>query len=459
MQTQQQFKLPSFRTDFYPLMIIALPLVLTGTLQSSLGFFENIFLAHLGQRVLAAGALVSWLFFTMISLIFGILTSVNVLISHQYGAKNHAAISQVFRDAILLALIIVPSAFILFWNAADIYLLFGQSPELIELARLYLHALAWGLLPKFIFIVSYELLIGLGHSRTVMTITILSIPFYILFSYVLIFGKFGFPMLGIAGAGWGMTIADWIITTIVFSSLWFSKTYRQYVRSILTLTKPAYLWEMLRIGIPMGAMYCVETCYFFFMTISMGWISVATLAANQIAIQYLGFVICPVFSIAQAITVRMGHLLGAKEVYSAKQAAYAGLIFTLFFMIIIAGLYWFFPHVLIGIDLNVNDPGNFETVGLATAFLFISAFFQILESIRISLFGALRALKDTRFTLITSIICFWFVALPIGYLLSFPLHFGGQGFWWAMVAGAFCSVVLLLKRFDSKMKSQTSIPF
>src|SRR5204863_9518618 len=98
-------------------------------------------------------------------------------------------------------------------------------------ARLYLHALAWGLLPKFILIVSFELLIGLGHSRVIMIVSMISIPFYILFSYVLIFGKFGFPMLEIAGAGWGMTIADWMITTIVCILLWFSKAYAQYVRS------------------------------------------------------------------------------------------------------------------------------------------------------------------------------------------------------------------------------------
>jgi MATE family multidrug resistance protein len=201
MDTQPAIRLPSLKADFSPLLKIAIPLILTGALQSSLGFFENLFLAHLGQQVLAASALVSWLFFTMISIIFGIFSSVNVLISHQFGAKDHAGISLVLRDAVLLAIVLTPLSFFLFWNAADIYVLFGQKPELAELARLYLHGLAWGLFPKFILIVSFELLIGLGHSRVIMIVSILSIPFYILFSYVLIFGKFGFPMLAIAGAG------------------------------------------------------------------------------------------------------------------------------------------------------------------------------------------------------------------------------------------------------------------
>jgi MATE family multidrug resistance protein len=265
---------------------------------------------------------------------------------------------------------------------------------------------------------------------------------------VLIFGKFGFPMLGIAGAGWGMTIADWIITTIVCILLWFSHTYKPYIRSIFTLSKPSYIGQMLHIGIPMGAMFCAETGYFFLMTISMGWISVAALAANQITMQYLGFLISVVFSISQAITVRMGHLLGANEVDAAERAAYAGIIFCLIFMIITAQLYWFFPELLISIDLDIHNSLNSETVSLAASFLSVCAFFQIFESVRLSLFGALRGLKDTRFTLITSIISFWCIALPVGYLFSIKLGFGGQAFWWAMVAGAFVSVILLFKRFN-----------
>jgi len=457
MNTQPAIKLPSLKSDFGPLLKITMPLILTGALQSSLGFFENLFLAHLGQQVLAASALVSWLFYTMISIIFGIFSSVNVIISHQYGAKDDVGISLAVRDAVLFAIILTPLAFFLFWNAADIYLLFGQKPELADLARLYLHGLAWGLFPKFILIVAFELLIGLGHTRLVMIVSIVSIPFYILLSYVLIFGKFGFPMLAIAGAGWGMTIADWIITTIVCILLWFSKTYRQYVRSIFTFSTPLYIHKMLHLGIPMGVMYCVETGYFFLMTICMGWISIPTLAANQIAMQYLGFLTSVVFATAQGITVRMGHLLGANEINAAKRAAYSGIIFSLIFMMIIAILYWLFPKWLISVDLNINNPINSEVVHLATLFLFISAFFQILESMRLSLFGALRGLKDTQFTLITSIICFWCIALPIGYLFSIPLDHGGQGFWWAMVAGAFLSVVLLFKRFNLMISSQTTL--
>jgi len=454
MGNQATNKSISFTTDFSPVIKIAIPLILTGAIQSSLGFFENVFLAHLGHEVLAASALVSWLFFTMLSTIFGTFSSINVLISHRFGAKDHSSIILILRDGIILAFLFTPFAFLLFWYAADIFLLLGQKPELVALAKLYLRALAWGLFPKFILIVSFELLIGLGHSRAIMIITMLSVPLYILLSYVLIFGKFGFPKLAIAGAGWGMTISDWIITTSICIFLWLSQTYKQYIRFIFTWMKPFHLWEILRIGVPMGLMFCVETGYFFIMTVLMGWISVATLAANQIAMQYGGFLTSVVFATSQAITVRMGHLLGANESYGAERAAYAGIIFSFIFMILIAQLYWFFPDFLISIDLNIKNAANFETVRLASAFLFICAFFQIFESVRLSLFGALRGLKDTKFTLVTSIISFWCISLPFGYLFSIEFKFGGQAFWWAMVVGAFFGVILLYRRFSHMIKNQ-----
>lgn len=122
------------------------------------------------------------------------------------------------------------------------------------------------------------------------------------------------------------------------------------------------------------------------------------------------------------------------------------------FMLLVALCYWCFPTLLISIDFDVNKPENSEIVHFATQFLIVSALFQIFEAIRISLFGTLRALKDTRFTLFISILSFWGIALPVGYFMATRLDFGGVGLWWGMVVGAGFSVLLLLLRFKSKMK-------
>lgn len=198
-------------------------------------------------------------------------------------------------------------------------------------------------------------------------------------------------------------------------------------------------------------MYCVEVAFFFALTLIMGSFGSLVMAANQIALQYLGTLMAVIFSTAQAVTVRMGHLLGAGNKVAAEKSAYVGVLISMLFMLLVALCYWCFPAQLISIDFDVSKPENKEIVYFAKQFLMVTALFQIFDAIRISLFGALRALKDTRFTLFISIFSFWGIALPIGYLMATRLALGGAGLWWGMVLAASLSVLLLLWRFKSKM--------
>lgn len=440
------------KNDLYPLLKLAVPLALTGIVGASTGFFETMFLAKLGTNILAAGALVSWLYGTFAVILYGTLGSINILVSHKHGANDQVGISLVARDGLLLSLLMSIPAFFLFWNISPIFLIFGQNPSVVLLAKSYLHALAWGLLPNFISIAIFEFIIGLGHARIIMYFTVFGVSLVIFFSYAFIFGAFGFPALGIAGAGWGMTTSYWIIAIVMSVFVLTYKDYKHYFRLIINKNKPSYLWELLKVGFPIGAMYCFEVGFFFALTLVMGSLGSQLLAANQIVMQYLCMLMSIIFSIAQAITVRMGHLLGAKDVNLAKRAGYTGIMLSAILMGIIAIVFWTFPSLLISVDLDLHSSSNANIINEIKILFAVSALFQIIEATRISLFGALRALKDTNFTLLASIISFWGIALPIGYTLATYFQLGGIGLWWGMVLGATCSVLLLYWRFKSKIR-------
>ncbi len=161
-----------------------------------------------------------------------------------------------------------------------------------------------------------------------------------------------------------------------------------------------------------------------------------------------------IFSVAQALTVRMGHLIGANEISAAKRANYAGLSISLTFMSLFAVIYWLWPSLLISVDFDVSNPENALIVNYTKQLFALSAVFQLLEATRITLFGALRALKDTTFTLVSSIISYWGLALPIGYLLATRFDFGGPGLWFGMSIGAGFSMSLLFWRFNSKIRER-----
>jgi MATE family multidrug resistance protein len=442
----------SFKADIYPLVHLAIPLAMTGMVQSAPFFFQTIFLAHLGPETLAAGALVSWFFGTLAVILFGTMSAINILVAHKHGAKDDHGLAQVARDGLVLSMLLaIPSTFLL-WNMAPIFLLFGQPPAVVALAQAYVHALTWGLIAMFLTMAILEVVIGTGHARIVLIMSVISVTINIIASYILIFGKFGFPELGIAGAGWGTTISYWVTFIIFVGFVLANKTQRNYFRYIGRFEKPCYLWELIQIGVPTGVMYCVEVAFFFALTLAMGVLSTEIQAANQVALQYLGLMMSSMFAVAQAITVRMGHLLGAGEAHAAEKASDIGVTLAVSFISLVAIIYWVFPEKLISVDFNVTDPRNVGIVAVIKDFLIICALFQIIETARIALFGSLRGLKDTRFTMLTSILSFWGIALPVGYILAIHLHMGGTGYWWGMVLGASISVVLLHWRFKKKMR-------
>ncbi len=181
------------KNDLRPLVHLAIPLALVSMTQSLISFFETLFFAHLDMQVLAAGALVGWLFATLVVIQFGTLGAVNILIAHKWGEKDEAGIAHVLRDGLILAVLLMTPTFALLWNMAPILLLFGQSPAVVVLAKAYLHPLAWASVPGFVMTVLMQLLIGLGRTKTIMLFTLLSVPVTIVLSYGFIFGAWGFP--------------------------------------------------------------------------------------------------------------------------------------------------------------------------------------------------------------------------------------------------------------------------
>lgn len=444
-------KTTPLKSDLSILLRLSLPLALTGIVQSAIGFFQTLFLSRLGLEALAAGSLVTWFFATLIVILYGILSSVNILVSYKHGANDHDGISRVTRDGLILALMLFIPAFVLLWYMPHVFLWLGQPLYVVTLSTAYLHALCWGILAEFICALCFEVIMGLGKTRVILVFSILFAATNIFFNYAFIFGKFGFPNLGVAGAGWGMTVANWITMLATVIYVFVVDKYRIYFKDIFKLHATTHLWELLKLGAPMGGMYCVEVGFFFVLAILLGLINSHIQAANQVVLQYLTVTISVIFSISQAITVRMGYLLGSQNPNGAKKAAYLGITISALFMLAVALVYWFLPNILISVDFDVHDPKNTAIIVSIRKLLFICAIYQIFEAARIAYFGALRGLKDTNYSLLTSVISFWLIGIPVGYFMAAHLKFGGSGYWIAMTLGSAISLYLLHKRFKTKM--------
>lgn len=437
--------------DFRVLLTLAIPLICSGLIEGSVGFFSTLFLAHLGKNALAAGALVTWLFATLMVILWGTLTTVSVLVSRKYGEQDTRGIGLVLRDSLLFSALISLPVFLLLWYLPDLFLLFGQTPEIVALMRAYLHGLAFGVLPDFIGLVLLQFVIGLGQTRTNMLFSLLWVPINIVLNFLLIYGKCGLPQLGIAGIGWGTTLAYWLTTLGFLLYIACRKIYRPYLAALTDFSRPQYLGNILQTGLPMGGMYCFELGFFLVLTLFMGYLGKEVLAANQVTMQFLGQFTTISFAMAGAITIRMGHTLGAKQIQEAQRTASAGVCIVGCIMLLIALVYWFFPGWLLGIDFALEDPANATIIALAKKMMALAAIFQLFEGIRIALYGALRSLEDTRFTFFTSIISFWCIPVPLTYLFAIVFQWQAQGAWFAMILGAISGSLILYKRFVYKI--------
>lgn len=435
------------RNDFTILLGLTIPLVLSGLMESAIPFISGVFLAQLGPLAFAAGSLTAWFFATLMVIIWGVFTSISTLIARYYGADNTHAVSWVLRDSLLLATFLVVPVTVLVWNFAPVLKLFGQSPEVVAMAVPYLHGLAWGLFPDFISLVLIQFVIGLGHTRVNLVFTLGWVPVSVLCIYILIFGKWGFPPLGIAGLGLGMSVSYWLVMFALGLYIVSGQRYRAYLNELNIFSAPKYLKELLTVGIPAGMMFFIEVSFFFTMSLIMGHYGLQQLAANQITMQYLGFFAPLVFSTAQAITIRMGHELGAGYPQIAHRAAYAGILLALGLVLMMAVLEWFAPMTLIRLDFNPMQMTQGGIIDLAIVFFAIAAWFQLGESVRIALFGALRALKDTQFPVLSSLIAFWGVAIPLGYVFAQWGAMGAMGYWVALALSTLPNMALLYWRY------------
>ncbi len=450
-QTPQRALQSRFFVESYALLALALPLVLSSVIETSIGFFSNLFLAHLGAKSLAAGALVSWVFTTIMVIIWGVFSAISILVARYYGANQPLQIRAVLYAGLLLAILLMIPAMILMWNLAPIFLFFGQKQSVVTLAQPYLHGLAWAIIPDFLITVLLQFSAGLGRTKTNLVFSLLFVPLNIFFNYSLLFGKFGLPCLGIAGIGWGAALAFWIMTTGFIFYFLLNPNYRIYwQRSRVEPIYPA-LKEILQVGFPLGLMYCVEVGFFLAMTVVMGWISENTLSANQVTLQFYWLFSIVTFALGQGLSIRIGYILGSHNQKSAHYATYLGVFYACTFMLFAAILYWVFAEKLIHLDF-ASTPENSEIIFLAKQFLALAAWVQIIEALRFSFCGALRGLKDTKFTLWISVLIYWGITLPLGYLLGIVFKLQGYGIWWATLLGQLLGTPLLIWRYHRKIR-------
>lgn len=438
------------------LLIILIPILVTQLAIYSMSFFDTTMSGHYSSKDLAGVAIGSSLWMPVFTGLSGILLSITPIVAQLIGGKRRDEVANSVIQGIYLAvamaiIVIIAGGFALnpILNGMNL------DARVYETARDYLIALSFGMIPLFGYNVIRSFIDALGKTRVTMIITLLTLPINVIFNYLLIYGKLGFPELGGVGAGYATAITYWVITAIsiviIHKQIPFSsfKIFQTFYRISLAKWK-----EILVIGIPIGFSIFFETSIFAAVTLFMSKFDTATIAAHQAALNFSSFLYMVPLSISMALTIVVGFEVGANRLKDAKEYSWVGVAIALFMAFICGVILLFFRTEVAGI--YTKDP---IVIKLTAQFLIFAIFFQLSDAIQASVQGALRGYKDVNITFLMSLISYWIIGLPVGYYLANYTSWGAFGYWIGLIiglaAGAIClsSRLIFIQRKRFKVKS------
>ena len=432
-----------YKDQYRQNLTLAIPVVLSQAGQVVVQLVDNAMVGRLGALPLAAVSFGGSVFFMLMIVGVGISLGLTPLVGVSYSQRDHSTSATYLQNSILLYGILSLILFGLSQAIVPFMHHMGQPPEVVEMAIPYFNYLAWSLIPLLIFLSFKQFLEGVGNTRIAMTIIIVSNLANILFNYLFIYGKFGCPELGAAGAGLA-TLLSRIITPI-WIILYFRRT-ASFNRYFTLFRWEHFAWKKIRslltMGIPIALQMFMEGSAFVLTGIMMGWIGTYQIAAHQITtvISNLAFMI--VLGISAATTIRISHEYGQGNLIALKRAATAsyhiGLAWNIFTALTFILLRNYIPLMF------TSDP---EVVHIASTLLLFAAMFQLSDGLQVVLIGILRGLQDVRITSVIAFISYIAINLPAGYLVAFTLGLGASGLWMGLILGLSTAAFLLIRRF------------
>jgi multidrug resistance protein, MATE family len=422
------------------IFIMIIPILITQLGMFSMVFFNNIMSGKYSSSDLAAVAIGSSIWSPIFTGISAILLAVSPIAAQRFGEKRSSEVASVVRHGLYLSVMITIVVIILgviFLN--PLLDKMNLPSDVQETAFDYLVGLSYGILPLFIFNVLRSFIYALGKTRVVMYILLLSLPINLFLNYVLIFGQWGFPELGGAGAGYATSITEWVITGMTVFIVKKQEPYSGFA-VFENLKKFSYreCKEILKIGVPMGLSTFFETSMFAVVTILLSKFNVTTIAAYQSALNIVSFLYMIPISISMAQTVLVSYEVGARRYKDAKSYSWLGIYLAILIALITGVLVVLFRYEVAGFYSNET-----EVINLTAHFLIFALFFQISDAIQVTAQAALRGYKDVNLAFVMTLIAYWLICLPVGFGLANFTGLGATGYWLGLTVGLLAAGIAL----------------
>jgi multidrug resistance protein, MATE family len=422
---------------------LALPLMLAQLSLMSMNVVDTVLAGHHSAASLGAVAVGSALWSLVMLILLGVLMVVPAFVAQLIGAGRRGETASLFRQALWLGLALSLPLFVLVRSTVPLLIAIGIEPEQVPLIDGFLKGVSWGTPAVAVFMVQRGLSDGLSLTRPGMYFGLLGLALLVPLGWAMMFGRLGFAEGGPAGLGLATAVVLWVQALGLALYLRLRRHYRDLeLFAHLERPDPRQLFDLLRIGVPMGVTVFMEGSLFVVSALMVGVLGALTVAGHQIANNVASLAFMVPLGLAMACTVRVGEAVGRDDARGVRYAAYAGLGMTMLLQSLSATVLFLAPLAIVG--LYTPDPA---VRAIAAQLIFYAAVFQFSDGIQVACNGALRGLKDTRVPMILTLFAYWLVGMPMGYALAFPLGWGAPGVWVGLIAGLSVAALLLYARF------------
>lgn len=444
--------LKQYTKEFSYNLRLAYPIILGMVGHTLIGIVDNIMVGKLGSTELAAVSLGNSMIFIALSLGIGFSTALTPIVAEADAEKDSFKIRSTFHHGLFLCTILGAFLFLVIVLAMPLMELLHQPADVIVLAKPYLAWVAFSLVPLIMYQGYKQFADGLSMTKYSMYAIIMANVVHVGINYMLIYGVWIFPKMGIVGAALGTVISRIMMVLFMHIILSRREQLKTYFENFsFNEIKKETIRKIVSLGLPSAMQMLFEVVLFATSIWLCGNIGKTSQAANQIALSLSSMTFMFAMGLSIVMMIRVSNQKGLmdfkKLIIVARSIFLLSLILEVVFAAVFVAFHSLLPYIFLNMENTAQLVDNEEVIAIASKLVLIAAVFQISDGIQVVVLGALRGLQDVKVPMYITFVAYWIIGFPTSYYLSEYTSLKAEGVWIGLLAGLTAAAIFLYIRF------------
>lgn len=449
--------LASYTKEFSYNLRLAYPVILGMLGHTLIGVVDNFMVGNLGSTELAAVSLGNSFIFISLSIGIGFSTAITPLTAEADAEKDDQKIRSIFHHGLLLCTFLGIALFLLTIVSKQLMYFMHQPAEVVALAAPYINWVAFSLIPVIMYQGYKQFADGLSKTKYSMYAILLANVVHVFFNYVLIYGIWFFPKLGVMGAALGTVISRIMMVVFMDLLLRYNETFSRYFKNFsFKEIQKSVLNKIVGLGFPSAMQMLFEVTLFTAAIWLSGSLGKNSQAANQIALTLASSTFMVAMGLNVTAMIRVSNQKGLRNykhlIIVARSIFLLAIILETIFGIIFVIFHNYLPHLFLNMSDATQALDNQEIIIITAKLLLVAAVFQISDGIQVVVLGALRGLQDVKIPMYITFVAYWVVGFPVSFYLGKYTSLEAVGIWIGLLAGLSTAALFLYIRFTRLTK-------